>query len=640
MSKNTINKIEKNEYVFELNNISKSFLNGAIKANSNVTFAAKKGEVIGLVGENGAGKSTLMSILFGLYQPDQGDILVNGKKVKITSPTVANKFGIGMVPQHFKLVGNMTVIENVMLGVEVTKYGILDRKAIEAKIRQYSKEYGLHIDPWAKIDSLSIGMKQRVEIIKMLFKESNIMVFDEPTSVLTPQESDQLLDIIRTFQKNGKTIIFISHKLKEILAISDYVVVMRKGAVTGHTAAKTATPAKLSEMMVGETVELKFDKKPTKLEVEDREKLLVDFHNVSVKEGTRYRLKDASFTVKAGEVVGLVGVDGNGQSEVIRLIAGLIKPTSGTVKVNIMSDKEKQVMAEIEKLNVELELLHSNPKEYMKKYIKEWKDGDLKEESHIIQDKITELSQKITKLKSSRKADFMLYNGLGHIAEDRQRDAVALDMSIPENMTFNRINDFSKLGLLNKAKINKFSENIITKYDVRGADDKTAIMRGLSGGNQQKAVTGREIENASKLLLAAHPTRGVDIGAIKNIYKHILECAHKGAGVVLLSGELDELLAVADKLVVFAHGEITGIVKPNEVTRSQIGLMMTGTKKDELFTTSKKSTATKTVKVVKQTTTAKKATVAKKTVAKSTTKKPVVKKAATKKQPIKKGGRK
>lgn len=519
----------KMHWAFMMQNISKSFLNGKIKANQNISFGAQYGEIVGLIGENGAGKSTLMSILFGLYQPDEGEIIVDGKVVNISSPTIANKFGIGMVPQHFKLVGNMTVTENIMLGVETTKFGFLDRKTVANKISELSSKYGLEVDPYAKIDELSIGMKQRVEILKMLFKESRIMVFDEPTSVLTPQEAERLIEIIKQFKAEGKVIIFISHKLNEIIEVSDYIVVMRRGEMTGNIAKKEASPKKLSEMMVGESVELIFEnKKNVKTEVANN---IVEFKNVSFTKNGVQKLKNVSFTVASNEIVGLVGIDGNGQSEVIDLVSKLEKPTHGELILKI----DKKASKKPALLN---DILHYN--------------------SHLTRKDI-------------------LLNGVGHIPVDRQHDGVALDMSTSENMIFNRIDYYSKFGIINFKKSNKFSKEIINKYDVRGADEGRAIFRGLSGGNQQKAVTGREIEYASKLLIAAHPTRGVDIGAIKNIYSHIIEKSNTGTAVILLSGELDELVAVSHKLVVFSHGEVMGIVKPNEVSKVELGLMMTGT---------------------------------------------------------------
>lgn len=544
------------KWAFMMEGISKSFLNGKIKANQNITFGAQWGEVIGLVGENGAGKSTLMSILFGLYQPDGGRIIVDGKNANITSPTIANKLGIGMVPQHFKLVGNMTVTENIMLGVETTKFGFLNRKVVALKIEELSKKYGLDIDPYAKIDSLSIGLKQRVEIIKMLFKNSKIMVFDEPTSVLTPQEAEKLIQIIKQFKSEGKVVIFISHKLNEIIEVSDYIVVMRRGEMTGNIAKKDANPAKLSKMMVGETVELIFDNKKPFVNAEVKNDLqgnyVVDLRNVSLTKHGVAKLKNVSFTVSPKEIVGLVGIDGNGQTEVVDLISKLETQTTGDVLINIDFHKKGIINHHISK---GMEKLPSN--------------------------KATDKVKGFVKNKSiSRKA--LIQNGVGHIPVDRQFDGIAMDMSVSENMIFNRIEKFSKLGFINFNKTQSFTKSVIEKYDVRGADGGKASIRGLSGGNQQKSVTGREIEFADKLLIAAHPTRGIDVGAIKNIYKHIIDKANQGTAVVLLSGELDELIAVSHKLVIFSHGEITGIVDPKKVSKPEIGLMMTGTKYDDL----------------------------------------------------------
>lgn len=533
-SANNSTKTSDAPWAFMMQNISKSFLNGKIKANKNITFGAQYGEIVGLIGENGAGKSTLMSILFGLYQPDEGQIIVDGNAVSITSPTVANKFGIGMVPQHFKLVGNMTVTENIMLGVETTKYGFLNRKVVANRISELSSQYGLDVDPYAKIDELSIGMRQRVEILKMLFKESKIMVFDEPTSVLTPQEAERLIQIVKQFKKEGKVIIFISHKLNEIIEVSDYIVVMRRGEMTGNIAKKDASAKKLSEMMVGESVELIFsNKKDVEKSIENK---VVEFKNISLTKNGVQKLKNVSFTVSSNEIVGLVGIDGNGQTEVIEIVSKLEKPTHGELILDVKKNISKK--------------------------------------SEVIKNVFPRISHVTRK-------DILL-NGVGHIPVDRQHDGVALDMTTSENMIFNRIDFYSKFGLINFPGAKKFTNEIIQKYDVRGADDGKAIFRGLSGGNQQKAVTGREIEYASKLLIAAHPTRGVDIGAIKNIYTHIIDKANAGTAVILLSGELDELIAVSHKLVVFSHGEVMGVVKPSEVSKIELGLMMTGTHIDDL----------------------------------------------------------
>lgn len=509
-------EINKQPFAIEMQNIRKTFLNGKIIANKDITFKANFGSVVGLVGENGAGKSTLMSILFGLYQPDEGKILVNGVERRINSPLIASKLGIGMVPQHFKLVENMTVLDNIILGVERTKFGILDRKSVRSEIISISKKYNLEINPDEKIQNLSIGLKQRVEIIKSLFKKSRIIVLDEPTSVLTPQEAEQLIKIIKSFKEDGKLVVFISHKLNEIIEASDQIIVMRKGEITGDILSKNATPQKLSKMMVGETVLMEFDKVENK-----KEEAALEIRNLSLKVNGVEKVKQFSLDIYKGEIFGLVGIEGNGQAEVAKMIGGLLRPTHG------------EILFEGENV----------------------------------------LSQHLSK---------RYLNGFGHIPEERQQDGVSLDISVSENMIINRINDFSKFGIINHSKKNKFTNKLIKKYDVRGADDGKAIFRGLSGGNQQKAVTGREIEYANKLLIAAHPTRGVDIGAIKNIYNHIIDNAKKtGATTILLSSELDEIIATTNRIAVFSHGELMGVVETDKISRENIGLMMTGIKVDK-----------------------------------------------------------
>lgn len=661
--KQTVKKgAQPQSFAFMMEGISKSFLNGKIKANENITFGAQYGEVVGLIGENGAGKSTLMSILFGLYHPDEGKIIVDGKAVNITSPTVANKYGIGMVPQHFKLVGNMTITENIMLGVETTKFGILNRKAVAEKIRTLSAKYGLDVDPNAKIDSLSIGMKQRVEILKMLFKESKIMVFDEPTSVLTPQEAERLIEIVKQFKNEGKVVIFISHKLNEIIEVSDYIVVMRRGKMTGNIPKKEANPTKLSEMMVGEAVELIFDNKKPFVDatVTDSENVhnVVEFKNVSLVKNGIQKLKNVTFTVAPSEIVGLVGIDGNGQSQVVDLVTRMDKATEGEVTIRVAKTHRhekhiKKAQAEIFELQNELqaEIKNINSSKELDKKAKEEKiklveasfEGRFKSLEDLIAKELEPIEKHLAKNKEKHltRKD-VLMNGVGHIPVDRQNEAIAMDMKVSENMIFNRIDNYSKLGFVNYAKANKFTKEIIEKYDVRGADGGSAIIRGLSGGNQQKAVTGREIEYARKLLVAAHPTRGVDIGAIKNIYKHIIDKANTGTAVIVLSGELDELIAVSHKLVVFSHGEVTGIVDPKKVTKAELGLMMTGTHYDDIkqavstiknkkLVIEKESTKTTEVKSVKKPV-AKKAPAKKAEVIKPSTKGVATTKAAPKKQ--------
>ncbi|MCI2778332.1 ABC transporter ATP-binding protein [Clostridium perfringens] len=506
------------EYVVEMLNIRKEF--PGIVANDNITLQLRKGEIHALLGENGAGKSTLMGILFGMNQPDKGVIKVRGKEVKITNPNVANDLGIGMVHQHFKLVENFTVTQNIVLGCEPKiLFGLgMDLTKAAKRIEELSKQYGLNVDPNAKIENISVGMQQRVEILKMLYRDADVLILDEPTAVLTPQEIDELIKIMKNLINEGKSIIIITHKLKEIKAAADRCTVIRRGRYIGTVDVKTTSEAEMAKMMVGREVSFKVNKKPAK-----PGDVVLDIKNLSVKNNKKVLgLKDFSIDVRAGEIVGIAGVEGNGQSELIEAITGLRKSESGTIN---------------------------------------FKNKDITRES--IRNRIN--------------------SGIAHIPEDRHKRGLVLDYTIEENMVLEVYDKkpFSSKGLLNKKEIKKYAEKIIDEFDVRSGEGAESIARSLSGGNQQKAIIGREIELNPELLIAAQPTRGLDVGSIEYIHKRLVEQRDSGKAVLLVSLELDEILNVSDRIAIINNGELIGVVNADETNENEVGLMMAGIKGGE-----------------------------------------------------------
>lgn len=504
------------EYVVEMLNIRKEF--PGIVANDNITLRLKKGEVHALLGENGAGKSTLMSILFGMYIPEQGIIKVRGKEVKISNPNVANELGIGMVHQHFKLVHNFTVTQNIILGAEPKKGLTVDVKTAAKKIEELSKKYGLNVDPYAKIEDISVGMQQRVEILKMLYRDAEVLILDEPTAVLTPQEIDELMKIIKNLIGEGKSIIIITHKLKEIKAVADKCTVIRRGKYIGTVDVKETSEAKMAEMMVGRPVSFEVEK-------EDKEagEVILKLDNVSVMNNKKVLgLKDFSLEVKRGEVLGIAGVEGNGQTELVEAITGMRSVASGKIY---------------------------------------FKDED------------------ITNISIRKRIN----SGIAHIPEDRQKRGLVLDYTMENNMVLEIYNrePFSKRGLLNKKAIHEYAEKIINEFDVRSGQGGASIARGLSGGNQQKAIIGREIELDPELLIAVQPTRGLDVGSIEYIHKRLIEQRDEGKAVLLVSLELSEILNLSDRIAIVNNGELIGIVNANETNENEVGLMMAGVKGGE-----------------------------------------------------------
>jgi len=503
------------EHIVEMLGIRKEF--PGIVANDNVTLQLRRGEIHALLGENGAGKSTLMGILFGMYQPDAGVIKIRGKETKISNPNVANDLGIGMVHQHFKLVHNFTVTENIILGNEPRKGLLYDTKSAGRRIAELSKQYGLNVDPDAKIEDISVGMQQRVEILKMLYREAEVLIFDEPTAVLTPQEIRDLMDIMKSLKAEGKSIILITHKLKEIKAVADRCTVIRRGKRIGTVDVAATSEAEMAKMMVGRDVSFTVDK----AEIEAGETVL-RIDSLTVLNNKKVPgLKSFSLEVRRGEIVGIAGVEGNGQTELVEALTGLRKPESGTI----------------------------------------WFNG-----------------QDITRYPVRRRIE----SGIAHIPEDRQKRGLVLDYTVEENMILEVYyrQPYARRGLLQRKEIRGHAERIIRDFDVRAGEGAASKARSLSGGNQQKAIIGREVELDPLLLIAVQPTRGLDVGSIEYIHKRLVEQRNKGKAVLLVSLELDEILGLSDRIAVLNNGELIGIVSAAETNENEIGLMMAGIGKE------------------------------------------------------------
>ncbi len=524
-----------NEYVIEMLNITKEF--PGIKANDDITLRLRRGEIHALLGENGAGKSTLMSVLFGLYQPEKGTIKKDGEIVRIKDPNDANTLNIGMVHQHFKLVEVFTVLENIILGVEPNKMGFLQMKEARKKVVALSERYGLKIDPDALIEDISVGMQQRVEILKMLYRDNDILIFDEPTAVLTPQEIDELMHIMRSFAAEGKSILFITHKLNEIMAVADRCTVLRKGKCIGTVDVKDTDKAKLSRMMVGRDVEFVVTKGETTLG-----DTVLDVKNLTVpsKLHKNNAVKDVSFHVRAGEIVCLAGIEGNGQTECVYALTGLEKPSSGEIK--LMGKPIVQIVPKRKKQSA------------------------------------SALQQSKTVLMAIRQRSKL---GMSHIPEDRQKFGLVLDYSLEENLVLQRYWEpaFQNRGFIRKLSVRQYAEKLITQYDIRSGQGPITSARSMSGGNQQKAIVAREMDKNPDLLVAVQPTRGLDVGAIEYIHKQLVAARDNGKGVFLVSLELDEVLNVSDRILVMYEGEIVGEFDPKVTTVEELGLYMAGAKK-------------------------------------------------------------
>ena len=506
-------------YAIEMLHITKRF--PGIIANDDITLQLKKGEIHALLGENGAGKSTLMSVLFGLYQPEEGIIKKDGAEVSIKDPNDANALGIGMVHQHFKLVECFTVLDNIIMGVEPTKGGFLQKKEAREKVLALSEKYGLQIDPDALIEDITVGMQQRTEILKMLYRDNEILIFDEPTAVLTPQEIDELMEIMRNLAAEGKSILFISHKLNEIMAVADRCTVLRKGKYVGTVETKNTSVEELSAMMVGRNVNFHVEKKPA---APGEVVLDVSHMTVGSKAHKSDAVKDVSFQVRRGEIVCIAGIDGNGQTELVYGLTGLEPVSAGKVTLN---------------------------------------------------------GEDITKM-PIRKRNIL---GLSHIPEDRHKHGLVLDYTLEDNLVLERYFEpefTDKAGFLRRDNIRKYAEKLIDQYDVRSGQGPVTIARSMSGGNQQKAIVAREIDKDPELLVAVQPTRGLDVGAIEYIHKQLVVQRDAGKAVLLVSLELDEVMDVPDRILVMYEGELVGELDPKTTTQEELGLYMAGAKRDEV----------------------------------------------------------
>ena len=506
------NEAGESPYIIEMRNITKVF--PGIVANDDITLQLKKGEIHALLGENGAGKSTLMSILFGLYKPEKGEILKNGKVVDIRDPNDANALGIGMVHQHFKLVEVFSVLDNIILGVEPNKFGFLRKKQAREKVMRLSETYGLNVDPDALVEDITVGMQQRTEILKMLYRDNEILIFDEPTAVLTPAEISELMDIMKRMKAEGKSILFISHKLNEIMAVADRVTVLRKGKYIGTVNVSETTKEELSNMMVGRDVKFIVDKEPAK-----PKDVVLEVKNLCIH--SKHKKKDCvhnvSFDVRAGEIVCIAGIDGNGQTEFVHGLTGLEKVESGTITL---------CGADITHKSVRYRNTH----------------------------------------------------GMSHIPEDRHKHGLILDYSLGNNLVLQRYFEprFQKHGFIKFDEVERYSDELIDRYDVRSGQGSKTAARSMSGGNQQKAIIARELDREHTLLVAVQPTRGLDVGAIESIHKKMIESRDSGSAVLLVSLELDEVMNVSDRILVMYEGEIVGEFDPKKITVQELGLYMSG----------------------------------------------------------------
>lgn len=506
------------DYVIEMLNITKEF--PGIKANDNITLQLKKGEIHALLGENGAGKSTLMSVLFGLYQPEAGIIKKNGQQVKISNPNDANNLGIGMVHQHFKLVEIFSVLDNIILGVEPNKLGLLRKEEARKKVMDLSEQYGLKVDPDATIENISVGMQQRTEILKMLYRDNEILIFDEPTAVLTPQEIDELMEIMRGFAKEGKSILFITHKLAEIMAVADRCTVLRKGKYMGTVDIASSTKEELSHLMVGRAVHFAVEKKDNRPE---ETVLEVNGVTVAAKLHKNNAVKDVSFRVRAGEIVCLAGIEGNGQTEFVYALTGMEKLAAGTITLK---------------------------------------------------------GQDITAAGIRKRS----LAGMSHIPEDRHKHGLVLDYSLEENLVLQRYlePEFQQGGFIKFGPIRDYANRLIEQYDIRSGQGPVTTARSMSGGNQQKAIVAREIDKNPDLLVAVQPTRGLDVGAIEHIHREIVAQRDAGKAVLLVSLELDEVMNLSDRILVMYGGELVGEFDPKKTTVQELGLYMAGAKRKEV----------------------------------------------------------
>ena len=502
------------ENIIEMLHITKEF--PGIIANDDITLQLRRGEIHALLGENGAGKSTLMSVLFGLYQPEAGEIRKNGQVVKINDPNDATALGIGMVHQHFQLIDVFTVLDNIILGAETTKFGFLQKKEARKKVEELSEKYGLKVDLDAKVEDITVGMQQRVEILKMLYRDNEILIFDEPTAVLTPQEIEELMATMKEFAKEGKSILFISHKLNEIMEVADRVTVLRKGKYVGTVNTCDTDKQSLSNMMVGRPVQLEV----VKDEARPGETVLKVEH-LSVPSHTHKKdaVHDVSFEARAGEILCIAGIDGNGQTELVYGLTGLEKSSGGTV---------------------------------------------------------TLCGKDITHASIHQRSENM-----SHIPEDRHKHGLVLDFTLEQNLVLQRFREprFQHMGFIKPAAVREYADRLIEQYDVRSGQGPVTVARSMSGGNQQKAIIAREVDREKPLIVAVQPTRGLDVGAIEYIHSQLVAERDRGKAVLLVSLELDEVMSLSDRILVMYEGEIVGELDPKTTTVQELGLYMAGAKR-------------------------------------------------------------
>ncbi len=500
--------------VIEMLHITKEF--PGIVANDDITLQLRRGEIHALLGENGAGKSTLMSVLFGLYQPEAGEIRKNGQVVKIHNPNDATALGIGMVHQHFKLVEVFPVLDNIILGAESTKMGFLQKKEARRKVEELSQRYGLKVDLDARVEDITVGMQQRVEILKMLYRDNEILIFDEPTAVLTPQEIDELMATMKEFAREGKSILFISHKLNEIMAVADRVTVLRKGKCVGTVETKDTDKQSLSNMMVGRPVQLEVVKGKAK-----PGETVLQVEGLCVRSSTHKRdaVHDVSFQVRAGEIVCIAGIDGNGQSELVYGLTGLEKASAGRVTL------------------CGRDISHAS----------------IRQRGH----------------------------NMSHIPEDRHKHGLILDFTLEQNLVLQRFQEpeFEHLGFIKQGAVRQYAQRLIEQYDVRSGQGPVTMARSMSGGNQQKAIIAREVDRDKALIVAVQPTRGLDVGAIEYIHNQLVAERDKGHGILLVSLELDEVMNLSDRILVMYEGEIVAELTPEETNLQELGLYMAGAKR-------------------------------------------------------------
>ncbi|MFZ1080560.1 MAG: ABC transporter ATP-binding protein [Candidatus Kryptoniota bacterium] len=500
-------------YAIELLDITKRFARTI--ANDNVTLKVPAGSIHALVGENGAGKTTLMETLYGLYQPDTGSIRIREKDVIIKSPHASINLGIGMVHQHFMLIPPLTILENIILGSETTKHLFLDLKTTTTKITALIKQFSLSVPLNEKVENVGVGIQQRVEILKALYRKADILVLDEPTAVLTPQETVQLFKILSELNQQGKTIVLITHKLNEVIAISHHVSVMRKGKIVGDLETSKTNPQEIAQLMVGHPVLLRVEKSLKKIGAPRlfiKNLSYIDHRGVAV-------LNDVSLEVASGEILGIAGIEGNGQSQFVECITGLLKPTSGSIKI-----------------------------------------GDIEIVGMSTRD--------------------IFAHGMAHVPEDRISRGIVIDFSVKENLILGLHAQFSSRFLMKRDKITKNAELLIEKFDIRPTDP-AAHVRGLSGGNQQKVIMARELSRNAQIIIASQPTRGVDIGGIEFIHRTIISARDSGKAILLISADLNEILSLSDRIAVMYNGRIVKIFSDNKVGESELGLYMTGSKGNE-----------------------------------------------------------